>query len=69
MTQVEIDIREIKEDLKDIKNTLEYIKILNNVLDYPTTYQYSPECFKDDNWQVPPNQACSEEELLKWCNK
>lgn len=69
MTQVEIDIREIKEDLKDIKNTLakmqEDIKVLNNVLDYPPTYQYSPECYNS----VPPTQACSEEELLKWCNK
>lgn len=68
MTQVEIDIREIKEDLKDIKNTLakmqEDIKVLNDVLNYPTTYQYSPECFDKytmyDNWQscsVPPTQA------------
>ena len=77
MTQVEIDIREMKEDLKDIKNTLakmqEDIKVLENgVLNYPTTYQYSPECFKDypmyDNWQscsVPSTQACSEEELLR----
>ena len=77
MTQVEIDIREIKEDLKDIKNTLakmqEDIKVLENgVLNYPTTYQYSPECFDKypmyDNWQscsAPSTQACSEEELLR----
>lgn len=77
MTQVEIDIREIKEDLKEIKNTLakmqEDIKLLeNNVLNYPTTYQYSPECFDKypmyDNWQscsVPPTQATNYLKLQK----
>lgn len=78
MTKIEIDIREIKEDLKDIKNTLakmqEDIKrIESNIPFYPTTCQHSPECFKDyDNWQScsnTPTQACSEEELLKLCNK
>lgn len=77
MTQVEIDIREIKEDLKDIKNTLAKMqedikKIEDNIPFYPTTYQYSPDCFNNyplyDNWQscsVPSTQACSEEELLR----
>ncbi len=69
MTKIEIDIREIKEDLKDIKNTLAKMqedikKIEDNIPFYPTTYQYSPDCFNNyplyDNWQscsVPPTQA------------
>ena len=65
MTDYEIDIREIKEDLKEIKGTLtkmqEDIKrIENNVPFYPTTYQYSPDCYNT----VPPTQACSYEEMV-----
>lgn len=73
MTQVAIDIIEIKETLKKMQ---EDIKVLENgVLNYPTTYQYNPECFDKypmyDNWQscsVPSTQACSEEELLRQLN-
>lgn len=71
MTDYEIDIREIKDTLAKMQ---EVIKRLEN--NYPTTYKYNTECFKDypmyDNWQsrsVPSTQSCSEEELLKWCNK
>mgnify|MGYP003448389463 CR=1 FL=1 len=59
MTDYEIDIREIKETLKKMQEDIKRIE--NNIPFYPTTYQYSPECFKDypmyDNWQVPPTQA------------
>lgn len=77
MTDYEIDIREIKEDLKEIKETIKKMqkdikRIENNIPFYPTTYQYSPECFDKyqmyDNWQscsVHSTQACSEEELLR----
>lgn len=69
MTQVEIDIREIKETLKKMQ---EDIKVLENVANYPTTYHYSSECLDKypmyDNWQscsVHSTQACSEEELSR----
>ena len=70
MTDYEIDIREIKETLKKMQEDIK--KIENSIPFYPTTYQYSPECFDKypmyDNWQscsVPSTQACSEEELLR----
>ena len=63
MTDYEIDIREIKETLKKMQEDIKRIE--DNIPFYPTTYQYSPECLNE----VPPTQACSEEELLKWCNK
>lgn len=59
MTKVEIDIREIKEDLKDIKNTLakmqEDIKRIEDK--YLTTYQYSTEL--SFPFSIPSIQACS----------
>lgn len=70
MTDYEIDIREIKETLKKMQEDIKRIE--SNIPFYPTTYQYSPECFDKyplyDNWQscsVPSTQACSEEELLR----
>lgn len=70
MTDYEIDIREIKDTLKKMQEDIKRLE--NNIPFYPTTYQYSPECFKDypmyDNWQscsVPSTHACSEEELLR----
>ena len=70
MTDYEIDIREIKETLKKMQEDIKRIE--KNIPFYPTTYQYSPECFDKypmyDNWQscsVPSTQACSEEELLR----
>ncbi len=61
MTDYEIDIREIKETLKKMQEDIKRIE--SNIPFYPTTYQYSPECF--DTWTVPSTQACSEEELLR----
>lgn len=63
MTDYEIDIREIKETLKKMQEDIKRIE--SNIPFYTPTYQYSPECLNT----VPPMQACSEEELLKWCNK
>lgn len=70
MTDYEIDIREIKDTLKKMQEDIKRLE--NNIPFYPTTYQYSPDCFNNyplyDNWQscsVPPTQACSEEELLR----
>lgn len=60
MTDYEIDIREIKDTLKKMQEDIKRLE--NNIPFYPTTYQYSPECFNS----VPPTQACSEEELLKY---
>jgi len=62
MTDYEIDIREIKDTLKKMQEDIKRLE--NNIPFYPTTYQYSPECFDKypmyDNWQscsVPPTQA------------
>ena len=60
MTDYEIDIREIKETLKKMQEDIKRIE--SNIPFYPTTYQYSPECYNT----VPPTQACSEEEMLKY---
>lgn len=67
MTMTEINIREIKEDLKKIKDTLarmqEDIKRIEDNYQ-PITYQYSQEFFNN----VPSTQACSEEELSQQLN-
>lgn len=68
MTDTQIEIREIKEILKKMQEDIKRLE--NNIPFYLATYQYSPKCFKDyQSHSVPPTQACSEEELLKWCNK
>lgn len=60
MTDYEIDIREIKETLKKMQEDIK--KIENSIPFYTPTYQYNPECYNT----VPPTQACSEEEILKY---
>ena len=69
MTDLEIEIKEIKATLKSMQADIERLK--NNIPVYPPTYQYSPECGMQGsyeciaNWVKYSTQGCSQEELLK----
>lgn len=61
MTQVEMDLQEIKEILKKIQ---EDIKRLENNFPYYSVNEYGPVA----NNYLPSTQACSEEEISRQLN-
>lgn len=61
MTQVEMDLQEIKEILKKIQ---EDIKRLENNFPYYSIKEYGPVA----NNYLPSTQACSEEEISRQLN-
>ena len=69
MTDLQIEIKEIKATLKSMQEDIERLK--NNTPSYPPTYQYSPECVPQEgsyewiaNWVNYSTQGCSQEELF-----
>lgn len=68
MTDLQIEIKEIKATLKSMQADIERLK--DNIPSYPSTYQYSPECVPQGsyewiaNWVNYSTQGCSQEELI-----